>query len=60
MLHLLADVEQIVLDVLKHAHFGYDQLPETIGLQDDLFPDQVLYLVHLHGNLSEYQVGYLL
>lgn len=52
--HLLADVEQVVFDVLEHADLRHDQLPEAIALQDHLVPEQRLSLVQLQRDLSEY------
>ena len=32
-LHLSADVQQVVLDVLEHIHLRYNQLPDAVCLQ---------------------------
>ncbi len=45
-LHLLADVDQVVFDVLKHRHFSHNQFSQAICLQSDLIPDVGLDFVH--------------
>lgn len=60
MLHLLADVEEVVFDVLEHADLGDDEFAETVALERDLFAEVEFGLVEVGGDLAGWGRAYRL
>jgi hypothetical protein len=49
MFHLLANINEIILDIFEHANFADDQLPETVAFEDDLLANLGLEQVEVLG-----------
>ena len=59
-LHLLTNINQVVLNVLEHGHLTHDEFAHAVGLESDLVADLGLELVEVLGDVSTYRRKYLL
>ena len=59
-LHLSADVEKIVLDVLKHVDLRDDEFPQAVCLYSNNLQAKLLKRLEGRDNLAELKYLYLL